>query len=276
MEVKTVNQDYLNLENGKLFYTLAGEGEPILFIHGNFNDHNIWNEQLDCFSPYYQTIGYDLRGYGLSSIPKSPFSNVKDLKQLVDHLSLRNINVIGSSIGAGVAIDFTIIFPHLVKSLVLVAPTISGKPYPISITLQGIKNFLNVKLKGPHKAIEAFIQNSFWNYFFPSSDKKEARSKVLQNVRNTNNFCTFSPKLLITDKPYAIHQLHCVNIPALIIYSDREHVYNQQSAKELNRKLKQSTIFVFEGCGHLPFVEEPQLFNKLVLDFIASCDHDND
>lgn len=121
-------QDYLNLHDGKLFYTVSGNGDPILFIHGNFNDNQIWNEQIDFFSQKFKTIRYDLRGYGLSSKPGSAFSNVDDLKTLVDYLKLQNIVLVGSSMGGGVALDFTLAYPHLVETLVVVSPTVSGIP----------------------------------------------------------------------------------------------------------------------------------------------------
>ncbi|WP_159081849.1 alpha/beta fold hydrolase [Paenibacillus sp. CAA11] len=45
-------EDILNIDGGQLFYTVSGEGDPVVLIHGNFNDHQIWNEQADFFSTH--------------------------------------------------------------------------------------------------------------------------------------------------------------------------------------------------------------------------------
>lgn len=268
-------QDYLNLDDGRLFYTVSGKGDPIFLIHGNFNDHQIWNEQVDTFSKHYKIIRYDLRGYGLSSTPNSSFANVDDLKALIESLRLHNVTLIGSSLGGGVAIDFTLTYPHLVQALILASPSINGNPYPMNMTWQGIKNFLNVRLKGHKKAIESFITNRFWQYFFPSKRKEETRKKVLNNVRKTSNFCRFSPNLSTAVKPYAISRLREINIPTLIITSDQDHPFNIKAAENLHNSIKLSSKIMMQDCGHLPFIEEPHEFNQLVLDFLSNRSSDS-
>lgn len=264
-----MTQDYIDVQNGKLFFTLSGNGEPIIFIHGNFNDHHIWDEQIAFFSPHYNTIQYDLRGYGLSSTPEHPFSYIEDLKTLIDVLQLTNITLVGSSMGGGIALDFALTYPHLVRSLVLVAPTISGAFYPLSISFHGIKNYINTSFKGNTKAIEAFINNPFWHYLLPSTKKETARKMVLANVQNINNFCRFPPKLITETKPSAIHRLHNIQVSTQIIIGDGDHAFNKKNATLLSNKLNLATKIEMTGCGHLPFVEEPQQFNSLVFNFLS-------
>jgi len=263
-------EDYINVEGGQIFYTVSGTGEPLIFIHGNFNDHRIWDEQTRAFSSLYKTIRYDLRGYGLSSTPSAPFSNVEDLKALVDALKLANVTLVGSSLGGGVAIDFTLAYPHLVRGLVLVSPSINGHPYPIRMMWQGIKNFMNVRLQGHERAIESFIANPFWQYFFPTIQKEKARSIVLDNVRTASSFCRFPPSLSAASKPCAINRLHEINIPTYIVISDEDHPFNIKTAETLHQNIRLSSKITVQGCGHLPFIEEPEQFNRSVLNFLSS------
>lgn len=264
-----MTQDYIDVQDGKLFFTHSGNGEPIIFIHGNFNDHQIWDEQIAFFSPHYNTIQYDLRGYGLSSTPEHPFSYVEDLKTLIDVLQLTDITLVGSSMGGGIALDFTLTYPHLVRSLILVAPTISGAVYPLSISFHGIKNYINTSFKGSTKAIEAFINNPFWHYLLPSAKKETARKMVLANVQNPNNFCSFPPKLITETKPSALHRLHNIQVPTQILIGDGDHVFNKKNATLLSSQLNLATKIEMNNCGHLPFVEEPQQFNSLVYTFLS-------
>lgn len=266
-------EDYLDLQDGRLFYTISGQGEPLILLHGNFNDHQIWNEQMDSFASQYQVIRYDLRGYGQSSTPTSLFSNVDDLKALIDSLKLNRVTLIGSSSGGGVAIDFALTYPNLIQSLVLVSPSINGNPYPIRMTWQGIKNFINVRLKGPEIAIEQFIKNHYWQYFFPSLTKEKTRHDVLKNVRNINNFYRFSPNLSTSIRPYAISRLQEINVPTLVIISDQDHPYNMKTAETLYCNLIQAEKSTIPGCGHLPFIEEPHIFNQIVHEFLKKQKH---
>ncbi|MFF2482407.1 alpha/beta fold hydrolase [Paenibacillus sp. NPDC058071] len=263
-------QDYIDVSGGRIFYTVSGSGDPLILIHGNFNDHQIWNEQVDSLAAQYKVIRYDLRGYGLSSTPTAPFSNVDDLKALVDSLKLQNVTLVGSSLGGSVAVNFTLAYPGLVNALILVSPSINGRSYPMKMMWEGIRNFINTRLKGREKAIEAFIANPFWQYFFPSAGKDEARNKVLHNVRNSSNFCRFSPNLSTVIKPYAFNRLQEINIPILTIISDQDHPFNITTAESLHAKMNRSFKTMMQGCGHLPFIEEPQLFNQHILDFLGS------
>ncbi|MNB92757.1 AB hydrolase superfamily protein YdjP [compost metagenome] len=262
--------DYLNLDDGKIFYSISGKGDPIILLHGNFNDHQIWNEQAETFSAYYETIRYDLRGYGLSSTPDSSFSNVHDLKALIDFLKLPSVTLLGSSSGGAVAIDFALTYPGLVRSLILVSPSVTGNSYPLPFMWHGLINYMNVTLRGREKAVEAFITSPFWRYYFPPLSNEEARNKVLRNVRNTDNFCRVPPKLSIAAKPYAISRLEEINIPTLIFISDQDHPFNLKTAEILNTTIKHSSKIMMHGCGHLPFIEKPDEFNERVLAFLSS------
>ncbi|PYY29807.1 alpha/beta fold hydrolase [Paenibacillus illinoisensis] len=239
-----------------------------MFIHGNFNDHWIWEEQLDALAHCNYVVAYDLRGYGRSHTPRNPFSNVDDLKVLLDSLELSKVNLVGSSMGGSVAIDFTLAYPDRVHRVILAAPSISGRNYPASMLWQGIKQHLQVKLNGCEKAVEAFITNPYWRYFFPDVKKEKAWLKTVGNVRNPGNFCRFPPGFSRVFKPYAINRLEEIHKPVLIFIGECDHSYNRETAEILHTGIKNSTKIVMQDCGHLPFIEEPETFSSHVKEFL--------
>lgn len=239
-----------------------------MFIHGNFNDHRIWKEQMGVLSAYNFVIGYDLRGYGHSDTPRTSFSNVEDLKLLLDALGLSKVNLVGSSMGGSVAVDFTLTYPDRVHRLILAAPSISGRKYPATMLWQGIKQHFQVKLIGSEKAIETFITNPFWQYYFPTSKKETAWLKTVDNVRNTGNFCRFPPSLSRVSKPYAVNRLEEIRQPVLIHIGELDHSFNRETAEILHTGIKNSTKIVMQDCGHLPFIEEPETFSSNVAEFL--------
>ena len=255
--MKKITSDYLTTGNSKLFYSITGEGEPLVLIHGNFNDSRVWDYQIDSFAIHYKVIWYDQRGYGRSDTPISTFSHFEDLKALIDSLDIKKVTIIGSSSGGSVAIDFALQYPELVKALVLVAPSINGYRYPLQVTLEAMKSIFLLKTKGYEVAIEKFINNPFWEYLFPSQPRQEAREKVLQIVRTQKNFYSWDFKLAIPQKPYANTRLREIHIPTLIVLSDKDKEFNIKVGEEVYKDIQNSKKVVISDCGHLPFVEKP-------------------
>lgn len=79
----------LDHADGVLQYAVAGDGEPVIFIHGFGLDSEMWAPQWPVFAERYRTIRYDLRGYGRSSLPEGAYSHV-DLLALIDFLGAAN------------------------------------------------------------------------------------------------------------------------------------------------------------------------------------------
>lgn len=263
-----INGKYLKINNSNLFCSVTGEGEPLVFIHGNFNDSRIWDYQIDKFTSYYKVIQYDLRGYGKSDIPVSSFSHYEDLKALFDSLKIKNATLIGSSSGGSVAVDFALQYPELVKALILVAPAINGYRYPLRMMYEAMKSIHLLKSKGFEVAIEKFINNPFWEYFFPPEYRQEAREKVLETIRTKKNFYGWDFKLAVPAKPYASSRLREIQVPVLIVLSDKDKDFNIKVGERVHKEIHNSKKVVINDCGHLPFVEKPEEFNREVLDFL--------
>lgn len=262
------NQHVLILPDSQLYYSVSGSGQPMIFIHGNFNDHQIWDQQSAYFKDTYQVIRYDLRGYGLSSTPTASFSHVNDLLALVEHLKLKRVILVGSSMGGGIAMEFAQQYPELVHSLILVAPSVNGQRYPKKMLWKGFKNFLNLRFRGSERAIEAFIDDPYWSYFFPPQETLEARAIVINHVRNANNFCRFPPHLAISSKPSSFQRLHEIKAPTLIIISSDDHPFNVGTADVLSKQIPSAEKAMMHGGSHLPFVVKPEEFNSIIARFI--------
>lgn len=179
---------FVQVNDGRLFCSVSGKGEPLIFLHGNFNTHDIWSDQAEFFSAKYRVIRYDLRGYGRSSTPASRFSNVDDLNMVMNSMNVPRAVLIGSSSGGGIAMDFALKHPERVKALVLSAPFIIGQRMPPKMMWHGLKNYFAVRLKGRHAAIESFIKSDYWQYFIPSESNIAAREAVLFQLRHSDVF----------------------------------------------------------------------------------------
>jgi pimeloyl-ACP methyl ester carboxylesterase len=117
-----------NVPEPVLFYEVAGQGTPVVLIHGGQMDRRMWDPQFELFAKSFRVVRYDVRGYGRSATASLPYSDVDDLAALLDDLKIPKAHLVGLSLGGRIAIDFAVVHPERVASLVAVAPGLSGFP----------------------------------------------------------------------------------------------------------------------------------------------------
>src|SRR5438552_14512428 len=126
---KMTQSGFAELNGTKLYYEMAGEGHPLVLIHGGLVNRNSWDDQFDVFAQHYRVIRYDMRGFGDSGVitaDTEPYSMRQDLYNLLQFLGIEKTYVLGLSIAGGMAIDFTLEYPQVVDALIPVAAGVSG------------------------------------------------------------------------------------------------------------------------------------------------------
>ena len=109
----------------------AGNGPPVLFIHGLGWDHSLWNPTVERLAPHYRVVAVDTRGHGATDKPDGPYDMAmfaRDTAALVDALGLTDICVIGLSQGGMVAQNLALLRPDLVSSLMLISTSCKSAP----------------------------------------------------------------------------------------------------------------------------------------------------
>ncbi len=118
---------FVGIGNANLYYEVAGEGQPLVFIHAGVADSRQWNNEFVHFAQDYRVLRYDLRGYGKSSPVEGEYSHLGDLVALLDEIGLHQpLVVIGCSMGGSLAMNFALEHPSRVNALVMVGSGPSG------------------------------------------------------------------------------------------------------------------------------------------------------
>lgn len=115
----------LRLSQGQLFWRELGGGQTLVFLHGAWRDGNQWLPWMSQLHQRYHCVAVDLLGFGESERPKLHYSielEVECLAELLEMLKLRQVCLIGDSIGAWIAVSYALRFPEQVKALVLLEP----------------------------------------------------------------------------------------------------------------------------------------------------------
>src|SRR5262249_28597395 len=124
---KPVKSGFGMIAEPSLYYEeIAGDGIPVVLIHGGQLDRRMWDDQFQVFAKEVRVIRYDVRGFGKSPAATKPYSDIDDLHQLLKFLNIKKAHLVGLSLGGRIAIDFTLEHPEMAASLTAVGPGLSG------------------------------------------------------------------------------------------------------------------------------------------------------
>ncbi|WP_433530069.1 alpha/beta fold hydrolase [Micromonospora sp. CA-263727] len=116
----------IEVNGARLAYDEVGSGSPVVLLHAGIADRRMWREQVGALATRHRVIALDLRGYGDSELPPTPFAHHHDVAGLLDALGLARAALVGSSFGGAVAIDTALAHPERVSALALLGTAVSG------------------------------------------------------------------------------------------------------------------------------------------------------
>src|SRR5829696_8529717 len=106
-----------------LAHDVDGEGPVVVLLHEGIGDRRMWDPQVGpLIAAGYTVVRPDFRGFGDSELSPGPFSNLTDVRELLEHLAVDRARIIGGSLGARVALEYALAYPEGVEALVLVGP----------------------------------------------------------------------------------------------------------------------------------------------------------
>ncbi|MEV1330225.1 alpha/beta hydrolase [Micromonospora costi] len=119
----------IEVNGAVLAYDEAGEGSPVVLLHAGIADRRMWREQVDALAARHRVLALDLRGYGESELPPTPFAHHDDVVGLLDALGLPRAALVGCSFGGKVAVDTALTHPDRVSALALFGAPVSGNEW---------------------------------------------------------------------------------------------------------------------------------------------------
>ena len=266
----SVKKGYVSVENGKIYYQEAGSGEPLIFIHGHSFDHTEWEPQFSVFAKHFQTIVYDCRGYGRSSMPdeNQPFMHVNDLITLMDSLHLEKAHIVDLSMGGFIVTDML----ALHQDRILTATAASGDIFPVAgpgepWTPEEIARRLDeiAALKA-----NGIIQQK-WDWLAGlmsngGSNLENIRRLVWDMIYRWSQWqpLHIEPRLVLGNDAISILKDQKIAVPVMVLTGEVD--YN--GPRKLNECIPSAIQKIVPDAGHVSNLENPEAFNQLVFDFI--------
>ncbi|MBO0323670.1 alpha/beta hydrolase [Muricauda sp. CAU 1633] len=262
----------------KLHYIIKGNGEPLIFVHGHISDYRTWKNQIDTFSTKYKVVAYSRRyAYPNKRVfnEKNDFSpkiHSEDLMELINVLGFNKVHLVGHSYGGYTALETALNNPNRVKSLVLGEPPVLPL---LKNSRRGDSLFNELKLNALEPSKDAFNKGD---------NEKGVATFVGGVMGDSSIFYKVSPKVkqmwmdnyvdlrgLVSKQEFTkidTTQLKKLNIPVLLIKGEFSPKRFSLIIDELDRFLPQNKTYTLSNSSHGLQGENPDDFNKEVLNFI--------
>jgi 3-oxoadipate enol-lactonase len=272
---QVVTSGIAEVNGTKLYYEMVGEGDVIVFVHGNVGDRRHWDYQFLSLSKDFKVIRYDVRGYGKSALPDSEiaYGNPQDLKALLDYLKVSKAHVCGLSMGSGTVVSFAIAYPEMCQSLIPIGPWAGGycsgeSRTPACDSLYAVMGNLGsiAKEKGAKAATDYFWKGN--NLFRNTVRSKEALDHLIMIGYDYSFWGFMNSSKGLPNQPVAIDHLREINIPTLIVTAQYDLEVCREIAEVMKKEIPNSKLVSIENAGHCMNIEKPEEFNELLVDFI--------
>jgi 3-oxoadipate enol-lactonase len=263
------------VNGARLYYEVHGAGAPLVLLHAGIADCRQWDDQIEALAQRYRVIRYDHRGWGRSDTPEGPVAFHEDLYGLLSILGIERAHVLGISMGGTMAIDFALTHPHMVDALVLVGSWLSGFPTEASPAEAAVwaefEEALRVKDFDRANRLEVGLKLA-GIYRTPDQVDPAVRERLLRIHREGFERLAEREHMRpwLKPEPPAASRLHELRAPTLVVYGDLDVPAVPLIAQRLASEIAGASTVVMHGTAHVPNMEQPREFNRLVLDFLAT------
>ncbi|WPB83220.1 alpha/beta fold hydrolase [Sediminicoccus rosea] len=262
-----------------LHYIEAGEGTPLIFAHEFAGDARSWEPQIRFFSRRYRCIAFHARGYPPSSVPSSPKSYSQDratddIAAVIKGLNLAPAHVVGLSMGAFATLHLGLRHPHLARSLTAAGVGYGAAPGKraqfqaeldasvAQLRAEGMQAFAHTYAHGPTRLVFEEKDPRGFAEFEAQMGEHSAEGSALTMLGVQRE----RPSLFELEA-----QFRQLKLPTFIIAGDEDDP-TLEPALYLKRTITSSALLVMPKCGHTMNLEDPDAFNRALLDFITAVD----
>ncbi|NRD24520.1 alpha/beta hydrolase [Winogradskyella litoriviva] len=272
----------ISLDSLEISYVTEGNGKKtLLFVHGLSSNSDAWSKNIETLSKDYTCIALDLPGYGKSSKPMADYTPsffTEALLQFIEKLELKNITLIGHSMGGQASIKFASNYPDMIEKLILVAPAgleqfseANATFMKSYFTPESVANTLDVQIE----------KNYALNFYKQPEDvsKMVNDRKMIKEASDFKAHCQAIVNSIsgMLDEP-VFNDLESIKSPTLVIFGDKDALipnryFNPKLTVEnigeiAAEHIKTVKVEYIKDAGHFVQYEKPQEVNALIEQFV--------
>ena len=239
--------NYASVNGIKMYYETYGDkkNQPLLLIHGNGGSVKYARCQIEAFKEDYYVIITDSRAQGKSEMGSQELNYrlmTSDYNELLNHLNLESVDIIGQSDGGIIGLLLAIEYPEKVHKLITVAPNLRADT-------TAFYDFNLEDKMAKVKAIEAEI----------------AKGENIEELKKKKALT----ELMIKYPNISLEELKTIEAPTLVIFGDSDYM-TFQHMEEIYKNIPKAHLFVVPGAGHRAYRLEPEIFNMMCKRFLEN------
>ncbi|HEV7745987.1 MAG TPA: alpha/beta hydrolase [Pyrinomonadaceae bacterium] len=279
-EVRAVvpNSDYshfADIDGVRIHYQEKGTGTPLVLIHGYTSLTYTWKEVFEPLSKSFRVIAVDLKGFGFSGKPDGDYTRRAQavlVAHLLDHLHIEKAWLCGNSMGGEVALNVALANPQLVAGLILIDSAgveVPGRGTltPGYLQIPGVGRLLIALSLTSDELVRQGLEKSFYDHSKVTPDRVASYYRPLKT--RGGQLAALRARAQWSQFPVEPN-LDKINVPALILWGAQDQLIPLAAGRKFNSLIKNSSLLIFDNCGHLPQEEMPARTIAEVTKFITA------
>ena len=272
---------FAEMNGWRIYYEVAGEGEPILFIHGTPTSSFLWRKQIDGLSKFYSVYALDLPGWARSGKPDNfdyELESYADIiRQFLSKLGKDQVILGVHDLGAAIGLTFLSKYPEMVSKLILF-DTFAFMPFSKRLQWKALYGFFfRIPLLGVllHRLVFDFgVRRTDFFATLAFYDKKLATKELVGKYRELvinsqrADYETFLANGMDGITGAVEKNLLKVAIPTLILWAENDFLFPISAAQKLHSNIAGSVMKIVPKCGHWLQEEKPDEVNRHILEFL--------
>ncbi len=265
-------------------YYRAGEGPPILLIHGITSSSRTWREVIPGLAEHHEVIAPDLLGHGRSAKPRGDYSlggYASGLRDLLTILGIGRVTVVGHSLGGGVAMQFAYQFPDKLGRLVLVDSGGLGNEVALFLraaTLPGAEYVIPVLFSPPARFTGRAVGSVLGRLGVKPSAHVKGMAEGMESLGDPDKRRAFvhTARSVIDPRGQRVDardRLYLArDVPTMLIWGENDRMIPVKHGREAHEMMPHSRFELMPRAGHFAHNDDPERFVSLLSDFIEETD----
>jgi pimeloyl-ACP methyl ester carboxylesterase len=256
----------ITTQHGVVHFEVNGRGHPIIFLHGWLGSWGLWQDTMDFLSGHYRTYALDFWGFGESGKKSGSFTVpdfVSMVGQFMENLGIHKAPLVGHSMGGTVSLSFALQNPGKVSKVVVIGSPISGSSLAFLLKLAGypcvakiVFNMMWALKFGIRVASSWITRDPNWTGMIEKDLSRTTLESFLLSIASLR-------RIDLTSK------LEPISFPVMGMYGKRDVIVHPNQCEVLQNSLPYARIERFENAGHFIMLDEPQLFQSKLRDFLG-------
>ena len=245
----------------RIAVSVAGEGPLVLFLHGIRGNRSNWDRQIDFFARKgFQAAAWDARGYGASDDYEGQLNFrdhfIGDVLRVAEALGAKQFHLVGLSMGGRIARNVALYHSHRLYSLTVV----NANPGFNSMSADDVRRFITERKTRTPESIRKLLGSK------PRPGAYEELVASIDMIREESYRKTLEASVA-QDRDAPVEK---ITVPTQIVTGEEDHVYSPELARAMANRIPGAKLVLMKGVGHLANLEQPDLFNALLLEFLLS------